>query len=269
MVLQQILKLERGYNMSENMVPSETIELPSKGWYYPESNPLSKGHIDMFYMCARHEDLLTSRTLIEKGTVIERLLQELIVDKTIKIDDMLLGDKNGLMIAARIMGYGKDYPVTVNCPKCSTENETTINLETIEPTKINFTKETKGKNEFIFTLPVSKKVIVFQLPTQGSDAKIRDELRMTQKAIKSDISHEVTTRMRHAIVSINGNTDAGFIRTEVDNMIVRDSRAFREFAQTISPDIDMSSEFICKNCTYDGRVEVPVNANFFWPNARI
>lgn len=182
---------------------------------------------------------------------------------------MLLGDKNAMMIAARIMGYGKDYPIEITCSQCGHMNSIVLNLETVEPVKIDFVEETKGKNDFTFMLPISKKVVRFKLPTQGSDIKIRDELRALQKVAKSDVSHEVTTRMKHAIISIDGNADPGFIKQAVDSMLVRDSKAFREYVQHVAPDIDLSTDFTCTSCNYSGRVEVPITPSFFWPDARV
>jgi hypothetical protein len=54
--------------------PTETIELPSKGLLYPKDNPLSSGKIEIRYMTAAHEDILTNQSYIEKGTVLDKLM---------------------------------------------------------------------------------------------------------------------------------------------------------------------------------------------------
>jgi len=93
--------------------PTEVLSLPSKGLLYPKDSPLSKGTIDVKYMTAKEEDILTSQNLIEQGVVIDRLLESVIVTPNVKLGDLLIGDKNAIMIGTRILGYGKDYPITI------------------------------------------------------------------------------------------------------------------------------------------------------------
>ena len=97
--------------MANFKFPTEMVDLPSKGHFYVDGHPLSKGKVEVKYMTAREEDILTSQNLIKQGVVIDKLLQSLIVDKSIKVDDMLVGDKNAIMVAARILGYGKNYEI--------------------------------------------------------------------------------------------------------------------------------------------------------------
>ena len=111
--------------MAEYKFPTEIVDLPSKGHFYVQGHPLSSGKVEIKYMTAKEEDILTSQNLIQQGTVIEKLLQSLIVDKSVKVDDMLIGDKNAIMGAARILGYGKDYQFTY------TDEEQSIDLSTL------------------------------------------------------------------------------------------------------------------------------------------
>lgn len=255
--------------MSENMYPSELVGLPSKGWYYPDGHPLSKGEIDLYYMTAKHEDILTSKTLIQRGVVIDKLIQELIVDKTIKYDDLLFGDKNGLMIAARIMGYGKDYDVKIECPTCKMESTHTIDLEKLSDKEVTFDPKQKGKNEFEFQLPFSKRVITFKLLTHKDEKDVQNDLDAMRKIVKSEISNEVTSRMKKSILAVDGNRDIKVIRDFVDAMPARDAVAFREYVRSVNPDIELKSDFVCPSCGQESRLEVPIDVNFFWPNARV
>lgn len=249
--------------------PTEIIDLPSKGWFYPESSPLSSGQLELYYMTAKHEDILTSRNLIQKGVVIDKLIESLIVDPNIKIDDLLIGDKNAIMVAARILGYGKDYQTTIDCPECGERIEQAINLEQIPDKDIKFTPENKGKNQFSFQLPVSKKEIVFKLLTHKDEKDINAELEGLRKITKSDITKEVTTRMRYSIFSVDGETSKEKIRQFIDAMPLKDSKAFREFARSVNPDIDLTTLFECTSCKFTGKVEVPIDVTFFWPDARV
>ena len=139
--------------MSENKftVPTETIDLPSKGLVYPKENPLSSGSVEMKYMTAKEEDILTNTNLLRKGIAIERVLQSL-VKTPIDFDSLTLGDRNGLLIAARILGYGKDYTFTYKNPNTNEEESITIDLQTLQYKELDWTKY-QNKNEFEFVLP--------------------------------------------------------------------------------------------------------------------
>lgn len=250
--------------------PTEMIDLPSKGWFYPEGHPLASGQVEMYYMTAKHEDILTSRNLIQKGVVIDKLLEALIVNKNIRIDDILLGDKSALMIAARVLGYGKEYKVSINCPNCSIKNEVELNLQDIEDTKCPyFINEYKNRNVFSFQLPISKKVILFKFLTHGDERMSTAELEGMRKVTKSEFSKEMTTRMKNAVVSVDGDDDREKIRQFVDQMPARDAMAFREHMKATSPDIDLTTSFTCHSCGYEGRVDIPIDVTFFWPYSRV
>jgi hypothetical protein len=255
--------------MAENLYPSEMVGLPSKGWYYPEGHPLASGELDLRYMTALHEDILTSKTLIQRGVVIDKLLEALIVNKDVKYDDLLIGDKNGLMVAARIMGYGKDYDATVSCPACNVDTTHTLNLETLSDKELTFDPKNKGKNEFDFQLPFSKRVITFKLLTHKDEKDVQGELDAMRKVIKNEVSSEVTTRMKKSIIAVDGNRDSKVIREFVDAMPARDAMALREHWRSVNPDIELKSDFVCPSCGLESRLEVPIDVNFFWPNARV
>lgn len=250
--------------------PSEAIDLPSKGWFYPTNHPLSSGQISLYYMTARHEDILTSRNLITKGVVIDKLLEALIETPGVNLSDLLLGDKAAIMIAARVLGYGKEYQVSLECPQCSTKASVTINLEDIPDKDCPyFTDEFKGRNEFTFKLPLTKKTVTFRYLTHGDEVSVRNELEGMKKAARSDVTREVTSRLRRSILAVDGDTDGEKVRVFVDSMPARDAMAFREHVRNTGPDIDLRSDFECGNCNYEGRVEIPIDVSFFWPNAGI
>lgn len=246
--------------MAEFKLPTETVELPSKGLLYPEDSPLASGTIEMKYMTAKEEDILTNQNLIQKGTVIDKLLQSLIIDTNINYNDLLIGDKNAIMIAARILSYGKDYTFSFGGEKI------TVDLSTLKNREID-TKILEGsKNQFEFTLPHTDNTITFKLLTHGDEQKIDREIKGLQK-INKDNSPEVTTRLKHMITSINGSTENKDIRTFVDNyLLAKDARALREQYSKINPDIDLVFTYEAA----DGREEeldLPIGLTFFWPDA--
>jgi hypothetical protein len=241
--------------MAEFNLPTETIELPSKGLLYPSDSPLASGTIEMKYMSAAHEDILTNQSYIQNGTVLDKLLQSLIVTK-INYDDLLIGDKNAIMIAARILGYGKDYKFMYR------GEEETVDLSKIENSPLHEEVQKATSNEFAFTLPGSGNIVTFKLLTHGDEKKIEQEMKGLAKINKNN-SSTITTRLKYQILSVNGETEKPKIREFVDNyLLAQDSRALREKIKALSPDVDLT--FFPENGSE--RVGVPIGLNFFWPD---
>ena len=241
--------------------PTEIVELPSKGLVYPSTNPLSSGKIEMKYMTAAHEDILTNQSYIQNGTVLDKLIESLIVSK-INYGDIIVGDKNALLIAARVLGYGKDYEFTYK------GENVTVDLSTLEPKPIDESLFTPGKNEFEYELPASGTKITFKLLTHSDENKINQELQGLKK-INKNASPESSTRFKYMITSVNGDSTTKTIREFVDNyFLAKDTRSLREYIKSIQPDIDMKFDFEVPNGLEEG-LSIPMGISFFWPDARI
>ena len=186
--------------MSEFKFPTEEVELPSKGLLYPKDSPLSSGKLELKYMTAKEEDILTNQSFIQKGTVLDKLLQSLIVNKDIKTDDLFVGDKNALFVAARILGYGKDYKVTI------AGKEENIDLTQLEPKKVDLTIFENGNNKFTYKLENTGTVLEFKLINGHDEKQIERELAGLKK-ISPNSSSELTTRLKHMIISVDGNEE--------------------------------------------------------------
>ena len=242
--------------MAEFKFPTEVIDLPSKGIVYSKENPLSSGKVEMKYMTAKEEDILTNQSYIQKGTVLDKLLQSLIVDKKINLDDLVVGDKNALLVGSRILGYGKDYDVNIG------GSNYTIDLSTLENKEFDIKSLEQGKNEFSYTIPTNNTVITYKLLT-GKDEKAIDREIAGLKKLNKDASPEMSTRLKHMILSVDGNEEKKDIREFVDNyLLARDSRAFREHIKNTQPDIDLT--YVVDS---GEEVSVPIGLNFFWPDA--
>jgi len=242
--------------MAEFKFPTEVIDLPSKGIVYSKENPLSSGKVEMKYMTAKEEDILTNQSYIQKGTVLDKLLQSLIVDKKINLDDLVVGDKNALLVGSRILGYGKDYDVNIG------GSNYTIDLSTLENKEFDIKSLEQGKNEFSYTIPTNNTVITYKLLT-GKDEKAIDREIAGLKKLNKDASPEMSTRLKHMILSVDGNEEKKDIREFVDNyLLARDSRAFREHVKNTQPDIDLT--YVVDS---GEEVSVPIGLNFFWPDA--
>jgi hypothetical protein len=240
--------------MAEFKFPTEEVELPSKGLIYPKSNPLSSGKIELKYMTAKEEDILTNQNYIEKGIVLDKLLESLTMKK-VDLKDLCIGDKNAIMVAARILGYGQDYEFTYN------EENYKVDLSQLKNKEFDsslVTEQGTGK----FTLPKSTSEIEFKFLTDKENDKIDEEITSLSK-ISKNTSAEVTTRLKHTIVSVDGTTERNEIVNFVENyLLAQDARALRNYIKDISPDINMS--FITN---HGEEVMIPININFFWPDA--
>jgi len=240
--------------MAEFKFPTEEVELPSKGLVYPKDNPLSSGKVEVKYMTAKEEDILTNQSYIQKGIVLDKLLESVVVSK-INLKDLIVGDKNAILIATRILGYGKEYKFTYN------GEEQTIDLTSLEDKPFDKSQITEGKNEFSYTLPHSNTPITFKILTGHDEDKIERELAGLKK-LNKDSSPELTTRLKYIITSVNGEEGTKEIREFVDNyLLARDSRALREYISQVQPDVDLTY-------VLDGgeEVKVPIGLNFFWPD---
>jgi hypothetical protein len=248
-------------------LPTETITLPSKGLLYSAENPLSKGEIEMSYMSAKHEDILTNMNYIKNGTAIDKLLQALVVTP-INFDDLIVGDKNAILIAARILGYGKDYPIRFYNTSTRSEDDYTIDLTTLNEKEVDQSLFTSGKNEFMFTLPQSKNNITFKFLTGADEKKITQEINGLKKLYPND-SFDLTTRLKYMITSVEGSRETKDIREFVDNYLTaQDSRAFREYYAKSMPDINLDITVEKDEYTQEG-VTVPIGINFFWPDSGV
>ena len=248
--------------MAEVKFPTEVVDLPSQGLLYPKDSPLSSGTIEIKYMTAREEDILTSANLIKKGIVIDKLLEALIVDKSIKLDDMLLGDKNAILIASRILAYGKEYEVEID------GKEVVVDLTTLKEKKLDEKIVVNGSNEFDFQLPATKRKLTFKLLTQ-SDEKSMDKEIEGYKKIGDGIGYETTTRLKHQILSVDGDAKKASINSFVDNeFLSRDSRDFRAHVNSINPDVEMKSVYIDEDGN-EKEFTVPMTVTFLWPSVGI
>ena len=246
--------------MTEFKFPTEEVELPSKGLVYPEENPLSSGKIEIKYMTVKEEDILTNQAYIQKGVVLDKLIESLIVNKDINYKDLIIGDKNAVLIASRILGYGKEYSFKYN------DNDHQVDLSEVDNKEFDSSSIVKGTNDFSFELPYSTTKITYKILDGHDENKIEQELRGLKK-INKDVVPELSTRLKYMITSVNGDTERKNIREFVDNyLLAKDSRALRTRMNEIAPDIDL--KYISGD---DGQedINIPISLTFFWPDAGV
>jgi hypothetical protein len=239
----------------EFKLPTEIVKLPSQGLIYPESNPLSSGEVEVKYMTAKEEDILTNSNYINDGTVLDRLMKSLIVSD-INYDDLIIGDKNAIMVASRILGYGKNYSFIYD------GEEYTVDLTQLENKELNLDLFKNRENRFSFTLPSTDVTIEFKILTHGDEKRITEEVKSLKK-INSESSPELTTRLKYMILSVNGSTEKKDIREFVDNyLLAQDARAFRAYLNELQPDVDLT--FFRRRT--ESKTQIPIGLSFFWPD---
>lgn len=250
--------------MAEFKLPTEVVELPSKGLIYPKDNPLSSGKIEMKYMTAKEEDILTNQNYIKQGTVLDKLLQSLIISE-VNYNDLVTGDKNALLIAARVLGYGKDYSFQY-IDKNGDNAEASVDLSEIEDKFLDPSHlATEGVNEFSFTLPHSENEVTFKILTHGDEKAIDKEV-VGMKKINGGVAPEASTRLKHLITSVGGDREKKSIREFVDKyMLARDSRALREEYRRVAPDVELT--FYPEGA--EEGIPIPITLSFFWPDAGV
>ncbi|MDB4343427.1 hypothetical protein OAA15_00240 [bacterium] len=232
--------------------PTEIITLPSKGLLYPAGSELAKGTIEMRYMTAKHEDILTNESYISSGVVIDKLIEALVVSP-VDLDDLLLGDKNAILVASRVLGYGKDYQFTFS------GEEVEVDLATLTDKELDASLITDGKNEFLFESGATK--ISFKLLNQKDENAISEEIEGLKKIYGDNVSESVI-RLKRQILAVNGHNDAAYISDYVENhMLARDARAFRSYVNKVSPDVNLVFDFQGKE------YPMPIQLNFFYPEA--
>ena len=248
--------------MSEHKFPTEVIDLPSEGKVYPKESPLSSGQLELKYMTTREEDILMSENLIKKGIVIDKLLDSLIVTKGVKQEDLILGDKNAVLVASRILAYGPEYTVEVTNPNDFDEKEE----HTFDLSKCPFKELSKdvdySDNSFDFTTPVGKNELKFKLLTGADEVLIEKDIKQSSKF---GVSTDITTRLRYIVTEVDGDTKSSTINEFTQNLLARDSVALRNHIRDISPDIDLTSEVEIGGETVS--VSIPLTVEFFWPQS--
>ena len=246
--------------------PTEIISLPSQGLPYEDSNPLSSGTLELKNLTAKEENLLTNQTLMKNGTLLDKLLESVIIDKSIKTNDMLMCDFDASIFALRRMAYGDSYEVSVTCGRCGKDTLVDIDLNQMKNKDLNESNFIRGQNNFSFELPNIKKTITFKLLTRKDIYNIEKEIEGLKKVNKQ--STEMTTRLSYIITSIEGDTDQAKIRKFVNDgeLISKDSLELRKHIKEISPLLNTTFDFTCSSCDSERKQEVPMGIGFFFPN---
>ena len=248
------------------VVPTEFVQLPSKGRFYPPGHPLhNQEMIEVKQMTAKEEDILTSRSLLKQGVAIDRVLQSIVIDPRIDVSSLLVGDRNAIVVSCRVSGYGSEYTTSITCPSCEAKNDYTFDLN--EATITNGVLEgvtQNGDGTFNTVLPKSNLSVDFRLLT-GRDEKFLTQGQTTKNKNKAD--RLITSQLRGILASVNDNDTAEALNYVANNLPSMDSKYLREVYKSVQPNVDLTQHYQCEECGFQKDMEVPLTADFFWPNS--
>ena len=248
-------------------VHRDYVMLPSKGRIYPTNSPLHNlEEIEVRHLTAVDEDILTSRALLRSGKAIDTMLGNVIMNKSVNVNDLISGDKNAILTFLRITGYGPEYEVEIDCPGCNENLKHEFDLSKLTMRFLDVNPVNEGDNRFDFTLP-SGINIEFKLLNSAEDQQISDEQDKLKRTTNSPLEKNITTKYKHQIISVDGKDEQVFINNFVDTMNLRDSRAFRTYLEEVEPDVNMKQDYKCRMCGHSEEVEIPVTVGFFWPES--
>ena len=265
----QALQNEGGGGFSF-VVPTEFVELPSEGKFYPPGHPLhGQDSIEIRQMTAKEEDMLTSRTLLKKGVALDRVIENLIVNKSIDPTSLLIGDKNAIIVALRVSGYGNQYDTTVTCPMCGESQDYSFDLNTAKVYKgdeISNTVEVINNSDGTFNtvLPKTQVIATFRLLTAKDEKHLLDGIEADRRQKIHERS--ITRQIVHIATAVNGDSSAEAINYLVENIPSTDSRHLRLAYKLVAPNLDLVQQFECEMCDCRQEMEVPLTADFFWPD---
>lgn len=255
-----------GANPVQFVVPTEIVELPSKGLFYDEGHPLhNRTTVEIKHMTTKEEDILTNQAYIKNGTAINRLLQSILVEPKVNVKDIFIGDKNALTVACRVHGYGADYETKFTCPSCGTVQQYVFDLSEIED--IDFAANLE---DFNAEVDYSRKTVTLPIPRTNVKLELKllkDEVQNDSRKGKKKNSFSITKQYLTMIQSVNGNSDRTYVKSYIDSMSALDSRYLRAAYSKIVPGVDFTCHFECNSCDHEDQVEVPLQAEFFWPRS--
>lgn len=248
--------------------PSEFVDLPTRGVFYPPDHPLhNKEQVEIKHMTAKEEDILASKALLKKGLAIDRFLQSVIKDHNINVADLYVGDRNAILIAARITGYGEEYTTQVTCPNCMTVTKFSFDLgeQVLAEGALSSDSGIKitERGTILLTLPGLKVDVELRMLT-GKTESYLTRLAISKKG-KDRVDSSLTDMLKTIIVSVNGRTDSTTIESLVNHLPARDSKLIRDTYAKAVPNISLKQRFECSSCSLEDEMEVPLNAEFFWP----
>jgi hypothetical protein len=235
---------QRYENEQQNKLPTEIVKLPSGGNVYPATSPLKSGQVEVRYMTAYDEDILTNVSYIREGIMFDKLLESVIMSDC-NVNDIISTDRDAILIQSRILAYGAEYPVRVTDPNTGKELERVVNLTKLKYKPFDLIADENGEFEYKFN------------NDRDITIKFTYNVKLTSESGVYDI-------LKQCIKEVNGkrteeNIDH-FIRYE---FLAKDAKEFRTYYTEHTPGMDFEYEFEGENGgTFTATF--PIGIDLFW-----
>lgn len=250
------------FNFIQNIdVPFDAITLPSMGLFYSSKTSV----LYVKYITAREENVLTQPSLMENGYGLDLVLNSVIINKEFDINDLLVGDKQSILLYLRSTSYGDNFPIITECPSCKVTGETKFELSSLAAKEITEKPDEDGL--FTFEMPKMKlngeKVIIKFEPLRVKHEKNINLSIEKEKKDNKKYNSSVTLKFQNQIHSINGITDKLYISKIIKKFPIRDSTDLREYMELVEPGIDSNIPIKCSNCNEEYSTYLYINDTIF------
>ena len=240
----------REYGQENFSLPHDVVPLPTQGVFYKNK----KKSIKVGYLTASDENILMAG-----GTdMTQNLLRSKIYEPDVRIEDLLEGDIEAILIFLRNTAFGPEMELSLTDPVTKKPFKTTIRLDELEVIKGILPSE---DGTFITTLPKSQSTIKLKPLTYGEILEIQ---RLADSYPQGRTVPRVTWRLNKQIVEINGVTDKAEIAKFIEQMPIADSKYIRQFMDDNEPRLDLSRTILAPSGEKQ-TVNVGFGVDFFRP----
>lgn len=249
---------QQSYVDPDLTVGFEMVKLPSKGIFYPSK----VSEVVVEYMTSIDEDILSTASLIDNGTVLDILLKNKI--KTIGVDPetLLVGDRNAILLFLRASSYGHEYEVKVSDPRNGNSFPAIVDLTKLKAKEIQFAPDERG--EFSLMLPMKKKLVKFKILNYKEVNHVLNTAKAKQDAYGTSYNEFGSMKLKAEVTEVDGNRAKDYIVSFIDSMRAKDSAELKKKIKEVTPDVDMSYEFTAPD-GFKFMATINVGADFFFP----
>jgi len=234
-------------------LPHDVVPLPSQGIFYKNK----KKSIKVGYLTASDENILMGGG----DDLTLNLLRAKIYEPDIKVDDLLEGDIEAVLIFLRNTAFGPDINLNLIDPSTKKQFQTTVRLDELS---IISGQQPNEDGTFVLTLPKSQSTIKIKPLTYGEIMEIG---KLSDSYPQGRVVPKITWRLQKEIVEIDGSTDKAMIAKAIESMPIADSKYIRKFMEENEPRLDMNRTLLApsgEKLTVNVGFGVDFFRPFFW-----
>lgn len=245
----------------------EEVMLPSKGKFYDGTDGPSNGVITIRPMTGEEEQILATPRFVKRGLAINMIFQRCMQNGPhgpYQPDHFLTIDRTYLLIYLRGISYTPEYDVEVKCPECDKKFGTTINLSEL---LVDYCPDDYGP-PLTGTLPTSGYKFTYHL-SRGKDETEVQQYREHQLKFFGDTADD-TLLYRTAMLlnDIEGLNDKKELQKLLKQLPINDVAAIRNSVTSPPFGVDTDVQITCPHCYHESEIDLPLEANFFFPQQK-